>query len=270
MSRSSVFLLMTAVAAVAQTPAPQLSISGNGSQSLDLMRGWPLIVRVSVLHSQRFQLTPKPDDLTIAPAASAWYDALSFKVAGVDAGWPLALAQRPDNPALALPSRSVFQALWQMSGDDTAALKAGTYRITAHLEVADGDGWKGAVDSAPIVVNVIDEPDSLSPDQRSYKALLQARYAINQGDFGAASLIADALLAGQPGDPSLLELRALLYEQAGDLLNAAAAATAAVHAYESLPAPAQADGRTIQEPPDFLILLKSRLWAAYVASLNKN
>src|SRR5262249_47680840 len=132
MRKAAMFpLLMTA--ALAQTAAPQLALSGNAQSSFDLMRGWPLIVKVMVMHSQRFQLSPKPADLVVQPASGAWYDAVSFSQ-----GWTLKLAQIPDASALVLPSRSIYEAVWQMSGDDTAALPLGTFTLTAHLEVKDG------------------------------------------------------------------------------------------------------------------------------------
>jgi hypothetical protein len=257
---------MAAAAAQTQTPAPQLAISGNSAQTFDLPRGWPLLVQVSVMHSQRFQLTPRPADLIVTPAAGNWYDDVTFSAPG----WPLQLAQPPDNSTLVLPSRAIFHAVWQMSGDSTAALPLGRYSVAARLAVPDGSGWKGAVNSPPLVVNVIDEPAVLTDDQQSDKALLQARFAINQGDFNSAARIADALLAAQPSNWHALELRALLYEQAGDLPDALASASAAVGAAANAPVPAGdvfSGARTIQEPPEFLLRLCSRLRAALVAAM---
>ena len=43
--------------------------------------------------------------------------------------------------------------------------------VTAHLEVKDGSGWKGAVDSTPIVVNIVDGPAALTADLEAEKSL---------------------------------------------------------------------------------------------------
>src|SRR5690348_2130415 len=139
--------LFTAATALAQTPAPapQLSVSGNGSQSVNLPRGWPLVVRVVVLHSLRFQKSPAPANLLIAPATGAWYDHVTFNITGAGtAAWPLKVPQTPPGALLDLPARSRFEGTWQMSGDDTAALAVGDWRLTVHLDVRDGGGWKGA------------------------------------------------------------------------------------------------------------------------------
>jgi hypothetical protein len=263
---TTIFLLL-ARAALAQTPAPQLTISGNASAAVDLMRGWPLIVKVMVLHSQRFQLSPKPAELVVQPAAGGWYDAVTF-----NQNWPLRLAQTPDISALVLPSRSMYEAIWQMSGDDTAALPLGSYSLTAHLEVSGGGGWTGAVDSPPITVNIIDEPRSLTPDQQAEKVLMQARFATNQGDFNSAGLIVDALLADQPSNPRVLAMRALLSEQAGDLATAAGAAVAASNAAAKAPPPPSdlAVQKIIADPSTFYQDLRIRLWSTYLASFKAN
>jgi hypothetical protein len=265
--RKAAILPLLVSAALGQTSAPQLALSGNAQSSFDLMRGWPLIVKVMVMHSQRFQLSPKPADLVVEPASGAWYDAVSFSQ-----NWTLKLAQTPDTSALVLPSRSIYEAIWQMSGDDTAALPPGKFTLTAHLEVKDGGGWTGAVDSPPVVVNIIDEPASLTTDQQAARALLKARYAVNQEDFNSAGLTVDALLADQPSNPQALAMRALLWEQAGDLTAAALAAAAASDAAESLPLPPSdpAAQRNIREPGTFFQNLRVRLWSAYLASFKQN
>jgi hypothetical protein len=263
---TAIFLLLAHVA-LAQAPAPQLAISANASASVELMRGWPLIVKIMVMHSQRFQLSPKPADLVVQPAAAGWYDAVTFSQT-----WPLRLAQTPDTSALVLPSRSMYEAIWQMSGDDTSSLPLGTYSLTAHLEVSDGGGWTGAVDSPPVTVNVIDEPSILTPDQQAEKTLAQTRFTINQGDFNTAGLMVDALLVDQPSNPRVLGMRALLSEQAGDLATAAAAAAAASSAAANAPPPPgdPAAQRVISDPGTFYQDLRIRLWSTWLAASKPN
>ena len=260
--RNLTILLLLASAATAQSPSPQLSISGNGSAEVNLMRGWPLVVKVVVLHSQRFQLAPKPADLVLQPAAGAWYDAVSFSQ-----NWPLKLAQTPDTSVLVLPSRSMYEAIWQLSGDGTASLPSGKYSLTAHLELPAGSGWRGAVDSVPITVNIVDEPADLTADQQAEKVLLTARFTINQGDFNTAGRMVDALLVDQPSNPRALALRAMLFEQAGDAAAAAMSAAAAADVTANAPsAPADpAVQRAIQEESLFQNL-RARLWSAYLAT----
>ena len=162
-----------------QQPAPELSISANGSHDVDLYQGWPLIVRATIKNSQRYSGSPNPSPLVIAQSGLSWTDAIQFTVvssSGQMSQWNFTLVGLPSD--LTLQPRSYVRATWQMSGDAVAALSLDTYKLSASLVASNSSGWNGSVQSTPINIRVTAEPSPLTADLEADKAMLVAEYAV--------------------------------------------------------------------------------------------
>lgn len=239
-------------------PAPQLTLGANGSRNLELMKGWPLVVRLVVMHSQRLSREPGVPLLRVAPPGLTWADAIRLQVSRADGGdtrpWDLTLPAAPDDPVLLLPNRSTVGVLWRMSPEATAALETGTYRLAASLEVKDSDGWNGVVQSGFATIRVVDQPDPLTPEDESRKQRLRAQYALAGGDMDEAERALDELLKTQPDNVPCLRAKAEVLEQKGDIVSAYLSVARAIKAVrERNPAPS--------EQPEDLFGLWNRLRA---------
>jgi hypothetical protein len=256
----SILLFALASAALAQQPAPQLSLSANSARVLHLPKGWPLLARVVVLHSQRFSRAAGVPPLRLAPPALTWADAIAIQATRTDGGdtapWDLQLSVPPEDPVLLLPNRSSVNAVWRMSSDATAVLPVGTYRLTASLEIKNSDGWNGRVQSVPVTVRVIDTHPTPEDELRKQRLLIQ--YALLGNDADAAGRMADELLKTQPKDVFALSAKAQLLELANDYPKAYIFAARAVRAAAEKRQPSE-------DPPVALLELARRLFDRMIA-----
>ena len=181
--------LSTPVILRAQQPMPDLSITANDTQELNLYSGWPLIVHETIMNSSRFPNNGTPTELLISPTGAPWTSAIQFTA--IDASgqahvWPLNLIGTPGDAALTLAPTSYVRFTVQMAPTDVSSLAPGTYQLTATLQVSNSNGWNGVVQSRPVTIQFGPEPSPLSPEQQSRKALLIAEYQTNAGDLNGA------------------------------------------------------------------------------------
>lgn len=216
-------LLLLAAVVLSGQPAPELSLSANSAREVDLPRGWPLLVRLVVLHSQRFGYAEVPP-LRLAPAGMTWADAIQLPVgmAGSTetAAWDLRLAAPPDDAVLSLPSRRTASVTWRMSPVETAALPIGSYHLSASLEIKDSDGWNGLVQSLPVRIRVLDAAAPLPPEQEMRRQHLEIQYALLDSSTEAAERIVDGLLQSQTNDPVVFATKAQILESRGEIESA--------------------------------------------------
>lgn len=250
----TIFACLFGAALLTAQPAPQLSISVNGGRASDVPRGWPVVVRMAILHSQhltRGDVSP----LRLAPPGISWADAIAFDIAleGKTAAWDLKLAAPPDDQTLVLDGRTVAECVWRMSPDATAVLQPGRYRLTARLEIKNSDGWNGLAQSAPVTISMVEEPSPLPSAGYARKQRLRADYALAGGAAGEAEAILDGLLKSQPKDVAALSVKARLLELKDEIALASIFAQRAVLAAKEQ----NPDGK---EPPKELLDLRSRLW----------
>jgi hypothetical protein len=145
-------LLVFPFALAAQQAAPELSLTANGAQEINLYRGWPLIVNATIMNSLRFKsgvATP----LVIAPNGGPWTGAIQFTA--VDASgqphqWPLNLIGTPADPALTLAPTSYVRFTVQIAPSDVSSLAPGTYQLIATLQVSNSNAWNGIMQSRPV------------------------------------------------------------------------------------------------------------------------
>lgn len=262
--KPSLLLLMwmlTVVSSAQPPAAPELSVSANGARDLDLYAGWPLIVRVSVMHSLRLARFGDQPPLRIAPVGMPWTGAIQFAAvssAGKSASWPLTLVSAPPDPVLTLPNRSYVMVVWQMPADAVSTLPPGTYQLLTTLQVTGSDGWNGTVASPPVTIRIGPEPAALTPDQEAAKANLVAQYAVNTGDMATAASAIGGLLASQPDNVGAMATNAALLQQAGLTWPAFFQASDALNSFfQNNPAPV--------EMPQDLLGLYQELFAEILA-----
>jgi tetratricopeptide (TPR) repeat protein len=218
---------------------PLLSLSLNDAAELALHRGWPLIVRVSVLHPAAFE----PGAAAAAPvriaAAGAALRVRVANQAGEAQSWPL-------HPAAPLPAEQSLEpdasadAVFWLDGAETSALADGRYTLVAEL---------GAATSPPAAVTLSPEPAPLPPERAREKRLRLLALLLLRGEQAAAQAEVDALLREDPDDLAALEV-------SGDLLAAQGRTAEARDAYSrALRAFFQRDPKPT-EPP--VALLRKR------------
>jgi MBG domain (YGX type)/Bacterial Ig-like domain (group 3) len=221
MKRVPILLLLLVVpsAVWGQAPvaaAPEISLSGNGANSVALYQGWPLIISLNILNSTRFQ-GANASPLVISPQGAAWTDVIQFNAvssSGASFQWPLKLVGSPASPSLTLQRSSYVRAIWQMSATDTLTLPSDTYQLTATLQVSNSTGWNGVATSSPVAVQIGAEP-SLTQEQQFEKALTLSQYQTNSGNLDGALTTMMQYLKANPGDSGALSAAANLAELQG-------------------------------------------------------
>lgn len=249
----AVLLFAQPAALYGQQAAPELSLSANGGQTVNLYSGWPLILHITIMNSLRFGGSSGSAPLVIAPNGSSWTDAIQFtavSTSGATTQWPLKLVGTSDNQSLTLPPTSYVRAFWQMSPGDASAIPPDTYQLTATLQVANSSAWNGVVQSRPATIQVAPEP-TLPPDLQSEKAILLSEYQVNNGDFDGAFASMQQLMQAQPTNTLAMTAAANVLELQGYSNLAYVQARAAADAYYSL--------KTLNpEPPSNLLTILKR------------
>jgi Dockerin type I domain len=246
-------LLFVPIALLAQQPTPEISISANGSQNVNLYSGWPLIVHGTIMSSLRFTKNVSAAPLVVAPNGSPWTSAIQFtavSTSGQSFQWPLKLVGTPADLSLTLQANSYVYLVWQMSPSDVSSLPPGTYLLTASISVSNSNGWNGVVQSRTLTIQVGPEP-TLSPSQQTDKALLLAQYDTNAGDLGLALTNVEQLLRAQPNNPFAIGAAANLLELQGYPTLALFQATDALTAYYQ-------NNPGLYDPPSNLLKISQR------------
>jgi hypothetical protein len=234
LSICSVFL---AVSASGQNPpsAPDISISVNGSAQPEVVRGWPLIVRGVVQHSQQFANDATPIDLSHGDGG--WWSAVQLNVVdsqGQPTNWNLQATPVSDS-TLHLDGSHIGTILWRIVPEDTAQIPLGTYQLTAVLDNTDmpTQGWQGSITSLEVSITIKDPPATLSATDDTWKSQLFANYYALSGDVPKALAVLDDLFSRQPDQIGALTLRGVFLESQGNNDDALAAYEHAVSAFQS-------------------------------------
>lgn len=197
--------------AVGPTPELTLALRGIAAGVLEQGQGLQVAVRLEI-----------PADSTgsvlLAPATGPWSEAIAVelrRVAGEGVVARARAAARPTQPHALLEAEQVAHGLYLFPAAETSGIATGEYTVLARLEIVDGPGWRGRVESPPATVRI--EPASGSAAGEVRAALGRATEALASGSPESSAGILDALLARRPDEPGLLVMRALLSLAAGDL-----------------------------------------------------
>ncbi len=214
--------------ATASPFAVGFAINHDGSQRV--VRGWPLVVRISAALATKTDQVYRLDD-----------DALSVRVRderGRAEEWAL-VAPPAEAAERALEAKKpTLEVVRLLDAGETAKLAKGARTVEVK--------WGPALER--FAITVADPPD----DDAGARALLQADESLHRGDVDTALEALDEQLDGDPTSVALLNQRALVHEQAGDAVSAFVDAQAALAAFV-----AQYPNAT--EPPVTILLLTGRL-----------
>jgi hypothetical protein len=207
---------MPLVAAVAEAPTPEISLSLRGVGDATVEQGEPLRITVRLSVPRRVA-----GEVELAPATGSWSDAIAVELVAVKGG-PLAargvLAGRPATPRATLSAAKIAGGLWVISSPAMQLLAPGEYVVRARLALSSGSGWRGEVDTDEIPLRVV------APSEAAYRvaqrAINLAHEAMLAGHLEAAAAIIDPILQRTPDDGRLLTVRADIADRAGNPLAA--------------------------------------------------
>lgn len=208
----ALFFALFAGPLVAQQPAPELSITANDAQTVNLYPSWPLIVHVTIMNSLRFNTAANVPPLVIAPNGAPWTSAIQFTAtdaSGQAHEWSLNLVGTPADASLTLSGLSYVRFAVQMAPSDVSSLTPGTYQLSATLQVSSSNAWNGVVQSRPVTIQVGPEP-TLTPDLQFAKGMLVAEYQTNAGNLAGALSTVQQLVDAQPTNPLAMSAAANL------------------------------------------------------------
>jgi hypothetical protein len=218
-----------------QAVKPQLAINVNGAAEAQIIRGWPALAPVAVLHPDM----ASPADsgpFTIAINGGPWPGAIQLNVIdgrGNAQTWPFHAGTPAADPVTVTQDIPAEVFLW-LTPDDTNSVSAGKYTLTAILDtraVAAPGAWADVIRSERISITVRDEPAPLQPGDEAEKDLLFANYSYVTGDSDSALNYVNQLLANQPNHVGGLEMKGCLLAEAGQLTDALDALETAIHQF---------------------------------------
>ena len=222
--RPAFFILGLALAASMSTtqadpPAPDLALRINGrfggAEPLQLWQGEPVIAEVVLRNRGPASAAP----LVLAPPSGSWAARVTIAAAGgsgAPAPWPLVTVGNPSRTALALQPSAVTTLVLRLDPAASGKLALGSVKLVAQLDLADGTGWQGVVESAPIAVEVVTPPAAPTGEALGQRQLLRVRAALLAGDGAGAETAASDLLQAEPRRPEAFVALALVSEAKGD------------------------------------------------------
>lgn len=202
-------------------PVPSPLVLGlviNHEAEPRIVRGWPLIVRVTAT------LDDEPDRSYPIPDASLELRFLSPD--GTAQAWSLQKIDADDaSRALGANVASAEVRLWA-GANHTATFPLGPYRGELHW----GEGTR------ELELYVVDPPPLVGPDARRAriaKAALELESLLASGDAAAAFALAEAALLADPDSITLLNWRATALAANGRLLEALTTTSTAIAQFQS-------------------------------------
>jgi len=148
--------LLTQPACLAQDPALRLTVLVPAATS----RWDPtasLAVQVEVLHPADLDDAAPNRALSIGTAGTAWPEAVTLLVMepdGKPVEWPFARSGPGTKGPLRLTPGAMPSMGFLLPAAENRRAAPGRYTLRAALEVRDGDGWRGRIESAPIALDV--------------------------------------------------------------------------------------------------------------------
>jgi hypothetical protein len=182
---------------------PVMGLSANGSDAMQIPRGWPLVVRLR-LHP------PSDGALKLPEKEGSWTGLVK-----IESTIPLTPCARPSG-ALTLDATGSGEMAWTATAEDLDSLPRGPLKIVATLEAGDAAPgfWKGSA-RATALVTLLDAPKRPTPAAELDRIFVEADALQARGDLAAAIACVDAGLLKQATEVSLVSLRGRLLAAAG-------------------------------------------------------
>ena len=206
----------TAVPVVA-APAIALRLNGlaPGTEPFVLTAGEPVLVEVQLRHPDRRAKEP----IRLEPPTGSWAERAKIVVTDAEgkvASWPFTVTGHPSAGGLALQPAAVTTLVLRMDQDARAAVVPGSYKMSARLDLGDGRGYRGTVDSEAANVNVVAASAAPVGVVLGRRQLIRVRDALLRGDVPAAEAAATEMLRAEPRRPEGFIAMALVHEVRGE------------------------------------------------------
>ena len=213
----------------AAAPAIALRLNGRspGAEAFELTPGEPVIVEVQLRHTDWNAKEP----IRLEPSSGSWAGRVKIVVTAADgriAAWPFAVTGKPSAGGLSLQPATVTTLVLCLDQAARTAVAPGSYQMSARLDLGDGRGFRGTVDSEPANVNVVAAPTALVGAALGRRQLLRVRDALLHGDVAGAEAAAKEMLRAEPRRPEGFLGLALVHEARGERSRAILAAEMAI------------------------------------------
>ncbi len=201
-----------------QPGRPEINLRVNGlapkTEPFVLMQGEPLLVEFQLRHPDRHAKEP----ILLEPPTGSWAERAKILVTdgrGTPSAWRFVVTGKPSPGGLALQPAAVTTLVLRMEEGARAAVIPGSYRMIARLDLEDGRGFRGTVDSEAASVNVVAAPASPVGMALGRRQLLRVRDALLRGDVAAAEVAATEMQRAEPRRPEGFIGMALVEEAKG-------------------------------------------------------
>jgi len=197
-------------------PAIALRLNGlaPGTQPFVLTRGEPVLVEVQLRHPNRRAKEP----IRLEPPSGSWAERARIVVSdpgGAAVAWPFVMTGKPSAGGLALQPAAVTTLVLRMDQAAQAAISPGSYKMVARLDLGDGRGFRGTVDSEAANVNVVAASAAPVGAPLGRRQLLRVRDALLRGDVAGAETAAAEMQRAEPRRPEGFIGMALVHEARG-------------------------------------------------------
>lgn len=206
-------------AAMQLTAAPAIALRLNGRspgpEPFVLTPGEPMLVEVQLRHPDRHAKEP----IHLEPPTGGWADRAKIvvtDVSGTASAWRFVVTGKPSPGGLALQPRAVTTLVLRMDQDARAVVVPGAYKMIARLDLGDGRGFRGTVDSAAAKINVVAAPAAQVGAALGRRQLLRVRDALLRGDVAGAETAAAEMQRAEPRRPEGFIGMALVHEARGE------------------------------------------------------
>lgn len=205
--------------AAVQPGAPEIALRLNGlapgTEPFVLTPGEPVLVEVQLRHPDRRAKEP----IRLEPRTGSWAERVKIVVAdgrGAASAWRFVVTGKPSAGGLALQPAAVTTLVLRMDQEARAAVVPGSYKVFARLDLGDGRGFRGTVDSE--AANVIVVAASAAPVGAALgrRQLLRVRDALLRGDVAGAESAATEMQREEPRRPEGFIGMALVQEAKGE------------------------------------------------------
>jgi hypothetical protein len=152
-----------------------------------------VIAEVVLRHSDHTAQEP----VSLDPPGGGWATRVKIAVtdaSGATVSWPFVVAGRPSSGALALQPDAVTTLMLRLDSTAPAPFAPGRYHLAARLDLADGRGWRGVVESEPVDVEVAEAPATPTGAALGQRQLFRVRDALLASDVPRAEAAASEML----------------------------------------------------------------------------
>ncbi|MEO6002985.1 MAG: hypothetical protein ABIZ04_13475 [Opitutus sp.] len=221
MKRCWWFLLIAPVATTflaAEAPPPDLSLRVNGHAGAEapliLWRGEPMLAAVEL---RRTRAPGAAEPLVLDPPSGDWFTRVTITGTGspTSEAWPLVPVGKPSTGALVLQPQAITTLVLRLDPAAAARLAVGTYQLVARLNLTDGRGWRGALESDTVAVEVRELPATLTGAQLGQRQLGRVRDALLVGDLPRAKIATAEIVSAEFTRPEGFVATALVFAAEG-------------------------------------------------------